>query len=114
MIPKEILYAVRLVVILALVAALWWAGDSFVDWIRAPAIAETNKAVAANQSLHADNQRLVETNARLSQLLIERSEREGVIDRRLDAVQQALDALKKTNPRVKAWAETEIPPEILR
>jgi hypothetical protein len=88
--------------------------DTFVDWVRAPAIAATNTAIAANKSLVEDNQRLVKANADLSELLLERGKRESGIDAKLDAVRADLARMKANNPKVKAWAETEIPPEVLQ
>lgn len=102
--------------VLALVVGLgvWWAWDSFVDRIRAPAVAETKKAVEANASLLADNERLVLQNTKLSDALVRRSRFEAGVDARLKKMEDDFKALKESNPAVKAWAETVIPPEALQ
>ena len=114
--PQEIVGAWIMYGILALIAAgiLWWVGDSILDAIRAPEVRKTQEAVRANEALQKDNNRLEAQNAQLDRLLSKRSTFERGVKRELAAIGKGLAEIKKTNQRVKAWAETEIPPEVLQ
>lgn len=114
--PQEILGTVIFYAVAALVVglALWWVSDSILDAIRAPEVEKTQAAVAANESLVKDNERLVMQNAQLDRLLTQRSTFERRVKRDLSSIGKGLQDLKRTNPRVKEWAETEIPHEVLQ
>lgn len=114
MTPGQIIYLLRAIAAVVLVAALWWSWDKVVAAIRAPAYAERDAAVDANHSLQADITRLANEKKALADTLAARSSREGEIDKKLEALDKKLALLKSKNPAVQKWADTPIPPEVLQ
>lgn len=110
-IGKVVSYALAALILLLV---LWWVKDSIYEAIRAPVVAEMQKAVDANASLVLDNERLLRANTKLSDALVARSRFEAKVDERLGKIEGDFQRLKASNPAVKAWAETVIPPEALQ
>lgn len=114
--PDQVIGTWIMYALVALVAALllWWVGDSVIDAIRAPEVAKTQAAVQANDSLAKDNARLEAQNETLSKVLTKRSTFEKGVRADIDGMRRSLAAKKATNSKVREWAETEIPVEVLQ
>jgi len=91
----------------------WWFGDSFITWVRAPVVAELEKAQGANDSLVAAKTKAEAETARLNVLLATRTNREAASDRKLEGLKNALDQLAARKPEVQAWTVTRIPDDVI-
>jgi hypothetical protein len=98
--------AIRAALALVLVIAVWWAGDSIVDMIRAPVVVERDEARA-----EAKGER--QAKEWLNKVIVDRAGREDTINRKVEGISRDLNELKKQSPAARDWADTRIPDDVI-